>query len=308
MEKNIKNNDTKSFPNVSINWYPGHMAKTKKQIIEDLKLIDIVVEILDARIPISSQNPSMKEIIKNKKRIVILNKSDLADEKQNVLWKQYFEKQNIPTVITESNSGKGINQFVKTVEEYMEEEILENKQKGRVGKVIRLLVLGIPNVGKSSFINRVSKRTTMEVGNKPGVTKKKQWIHVGDHIELLDTPGVLWPKFESEEVALNLAYTGTIKDDILERTEIAFYLLKFLIKNYPEALELRYKLEKEIMNEILEDKDNNETILELVYLIGRKRGAIISGGNIDEEKTANLLLEDFRSGKLGRITIEKINE
>lgn len=303
---NNKKDNQEVFSKVSINWYPGHMAKTKKQIIEDLKLIDIVVEILDARIPISSQNPSMKEIIKNKKRIVILNKSDLADEKQNVLWKQYFEEQNIPTVITESNSGKGINQFVKTVEECMKDEILKNKQKGRVGKVIRLLVLGIPNVGKSSFINRISKRTTMEVGNKPGVTKKKQWIHVGDHIELLDTPGVLWPKFESEEVALNLAYTGTIKDDILERTEIAFYLLKFLMKNYPEALEARYKLEKETMNEILENKDNNETILELMHLIGRKRGAIISGGNIDEEKTANLLLEDFRSGKLGRITIEKI--
>ena len=289
----------------NINWYPGHMAKTKRQIIEDLKLIDIVIEILDARIPISSQNPSMKEIIKNKKRIVVLNKSDLADEKQTILWKQYFEKQNIPAVITDSNSGKGINQFIKTVDECMKQEIEQSKQKGRVGKVIRLLVLGIPNVGKSSFINRISKRTTMEVGNRPGVTKKKQWIRVGDHIELLDTPGVLWPKFESEEVALNLAYTGTIKDDILERTEIAFYLLKFLINSYPEALESRYKLEKEIINEALENKDDNEKILELMYMIGRKRGAIISGGNIDEEKTANILLDDFRSGKLGRITLER---
>ena len=290
----------------NINWYPGHMAKTKKQIIEDLKLIDVVVEILDARIPISSQNPSMKEIIKDKKKIVILNKSDLADDKQNNLWKQYFEKQQIPAVVTDSNSGKGINQVINTVEKCMQDEINQNKQKGRVGKTIRLLVLGIPNVGKSSFINRISKKTTMQVGNRPGVTKKKQWIRVGDNIELLDTPGVLWPKFESEDIALHLAYTGTIKDDILERTEIAFYLLKFLIKNYPETIQTRYKLENEIINDILKDIDDNEKLLELMHLIGRKRGALISGGNIDEEKTANIILEDFRSGKLGKITIEKI--
>lgn len=299
-------NEEKSFPKTSINWYPGHMAKTKKQIIEDLKLIDVVIEILDARIPISSQNPSMKEIIKDKKKIVILNKSDLADDRQNNLWKQYFEKKGILAVITDSNSGKGINQFIKTVEYCMQDEINQNKQKGRVGKTIRLLVLGIPNVGKSSFINRISKRTTMQVGNRPGVTKKKQWIRVGENIELLDTPGVLWPKFESEEVALNLAYTGTIKDDILERTEIAFYLLKFLIKNYPETIQVRYKLENEIINESLEDIDNNEKLLKIMHSIGRKRGALISGGNIDEEKTANIILEDFRSGKLGKITIEKI--
>ena len=295
-------NDNKT----NINWYPGHMAKTKKQIIEDLKLIDLVVEILDARIPVSSQNPMMREITKSKKKIVILNKGDLADEKQSILWKKHFEKQGIPTVITNSNSGKGINEFIKTVDECMKEEIQENIQKGRVGKVIRLLVLGIPNVGKSSFINRISKKTTMQVGNRPGVTKTKQWIRVNDHIELLDTPGVLWPKFESEEVALNLAYTGTIKDDVLEKTEIAFYLLNFLINNYPEMIETRYKIKKDIINEVINDKDDNEKVYELMGLIGKKRGAIVSGGNVDEEKTANIILEDFRSGKLGKITIEKI--
>ena len=298
-------NNEKSCASTSINWYPGHMAKTKKDIIEDLKLIDIVVEILDSRIPISSQNPSIKEITKNKKRIIILNKSDLADEQQTKLWKKHFEINNIPTVITDSNSGKGIKEFIKIVDKNMENEIFQNKQKGRIGKVTRLLVLGIPNVGKSSFINRISKRTTMKVGNKPGVTKKKQWIHVGNNIELLDTPGVLWPKFESEEVALNLSYTGTIRDDILQKTEIAFYLLKFLLNDYTETIESRYKIPKQIINE-LKNEEKNEKILELMQIIGRKRGAIVSGGEIDYEKTASIILDDFRNGKLGRITIEKI--
>ena len=294
------------LPSTRIQWYPGHMAKTKKQIIEDLKLIDLVVEVLDARIPISSQNPMMGEITKGKKKIVILNKSDLADEKQSILWKKNFEKKGNLAVVTDSNSGKGIKEFIEVVDECMKEEIQENKQKGRVGKVIRLLVLGIPNVGKSSFINRISKKTTMRVGNRPGVTKSKQWIRVNDHIDLLDTPGVLWPKFESEEVALNLAYTGTIKDDVLEKTEIAFYLLKFLINNYSEMIETRYKIQKEIINEVIKEKDDNKKVYELMGLIGKKRGAIVSGGNVDEEKTANIILDDFRSGKLGKITIEKI--
>ena len=298
--------DEKSFTSVGINWYPGHMVKTKRQIIDDLKLIDVVVEVLDARIPISSQNPMLREITKNMKKIVILNKSDLADEKQSILWKKHFEKQGYFAVITDSNSGKGINEFIKTVDECIKEEIQGNKQKGRVGKVIRLLVLGIPNVGKSSFINRISKKTTMRVGNKPGVTKQKQWIRVSENIELLDTPGVLWPKFESEEVALNLAYTGTIKDDILEKTEIAFCLLKFLINNYPNMIETRYKIEKNIINEVIKKIDDNQKVYELMQLIGKKRGAIVSGGSVDEEKTANIILEDFRSGKLGKITIEKI--
>ena len=298
--------DEKSFTSVGINWYPGHMVKTKRQIIDDLKLIDVVVEVLDARIPISSQNPMLREITKNMKKIVILNKSDLADEKQSILWKKHFEKQGYFAVITDSNSGKGINEFIKTVDECIKEEIQGNKQKGRVGKVIRLLVLGIPNVGKSSFINRISKKTTMRVGNKPGVTKQKQWIRVSENIELLDTPGVLWPKFESEEVALNLAYTGTIKDDILEKTEIAFCLLKFLINNYPNMIETRYKIETNIINEVIKKIDDNQKVYELMQLIGKKRGAIVSGGSVDEEKTANIILEDFRSGKLGKITIEKI--
>lgn len=293
----------------NINWYPGHMAKTKRQIIEDLKLVDIVVEILDARIPISSQNPDIQEYIKNKNKIEVLNKSDLADEKQTNNWVKYFEKNNIPAVITDSNSGKGIRDVIKMIQIVAKESKEKFAQKGRVGKNIRVLVLGIPNVGKSSFINRISKKTSAKVGNKPGVTRQKQWIRVEEGIELMDTPGVLWPKFENETVAMNLAFTGTIKDDVLEKTEIAFELLKFLVNNYKTNLSERYKLENkidEIMNSS-EDIDDNDKYLSILDTIAKKRGAIVSGGRVDYEKVSNILLDEFRSGKLGRITLEIIN-
>lgn len=285
----------------------GHMLKTKKQIIEDLKLIDVVVEIVDARIPMSSQNPDIREIIKNKKRIVLLNKFDLADERQNKLWIQHFKKENIVAILTNSNTGIGINNVLKEIENIMKDDLEKNASKGRIGKIIRVLVLGIPNVGKSSFINRISNKTSAIVGNRPGVTKQKQWIRATSNIEILDTPGVLWPKFETEEVALNLAFTGTIKDDILEKTEIAYNLLKFLLNNYIDNVIEKYKLNKEETLSILnnENQEKNENIYEIMKIIGRKRGAIISGGNIDEEKTAGIILEDFRTGKLGKITLEQ---
>ena len=292
---------------MNINWYPGHMAKTKRQIADDLKLIDVVVEILDARIPISSQNPDMKQLIKNKKRIYVLNKSDLADEKETSKWIQKFKSKNSSAISVCSNSGNGINNVVKEIEKLMQDDIELNKQKGRTGKSIRVLVLGIPNVGKSSFINRISKKNTMEVGNKPGVTKQKQWIRVSNNIELLDTPGILWPKFESEEVALNLAFTGTIKDDILPKVEVAYRLLKNLIENYLSNVLERYKLSKEEVEGILnQDSEENIRIYEVMCLIGQKRGCIVSGGNVDDEKTANIILDDFRNCKLGKITLEKV--
>lgn len=229
-----KEKNENSYHKINLNWYPGHMAKTKKQIIEDLKLIDVVIELLDARIPLASQNPDLKEIIGNKKKIVVLNKCDLADDKENKKWVNYFEKNGMIAVLTDANSGKGINEVTRQIENVMKEDLEKIASKGRIGKPIRVMILGIPNVGKSSFINRVSKKTSAGVGNKPGVTKQKQWIRLKNNIELLDTPGVLWPKFESEEVALKLSYIGTIKDDILEKTEIAFYLLKFLLENYKE--------------------------------------------------------------------------
>lgn len=291
----------------NINWYPGHMAKTKRQIIEDLKLIDVVIELLDARIPISSQNPDLKEIVGNKKRIIILNKCDLSDEKENKKWVTYFEKQGIKAVLTDANTGFGIDNVVKQIENIAKSNLEKEALKGRVGRPIRVMILGIPNVGKSSLINRISKKTSAGVGNKPGVTKQKQWIRLKNNIELLDTPGVLWPKFENQEVALNLSYVGTIKDEILQKTEIAFYLVKFLLENYKNNIIQRYKIsDEEIQNIMCQNKNPNENIMDVLYLIGKKRGAIVSGGNIDEEKIANIILEDFRTGKLGKISLEKV--
>ncbi len=299
------NNEEKSFTKTSINWYPGHMAKTKKQIIQDLKLIDIVIELLDARIPISSQNPNIAEITKNKKKIIVLNKCDLSDEKQNKLWLQYFENKNIPAVLVDSNSGKGIEECIRKIEEIMKVDLNAQAEKGRTGRKIRAMILGIPNVGKSSFINRISKRTTAGVGNRPGITRQKQWIRINEKIELLDTPGVLWPKFESQEVALNLCFTGTIKEEILDKLEIAYQLTKFLLENYRKNLCERYKLKEEYIEETLkQDQPENNNIYEIMLEIGKNRGCIMSGGRIDEEKTARILLDEFKNGKLGKITIE----
>lgn len=309
MRKNKKmNEDTKSLPSTSINWFPGHMAKTRRQITEDLKLVDVIVEILDARIPISSQNPEIQEIIKNKKKIIILNKSDLSDEKDNKKWINYFTKKGSRVVLANSNTGKGVDEVIRQIQKAMQNEIDEYKEKGRIGRKIRVMVVGIPNVGKSSFINRIAKKNSAGVANRPGVTKQKQWIRINENIELMDTPGVLWPKFESEEIALNLAFTGTIKDDILEITEIAYQLTKFLLKEYKSNLLERYSLDENEVNEILQQEQaENQNIYEVMQLIGRKRGAIISGGNVDDEKTSRIILDDFRTGKLGKISLEKIN-
>ena len=285
----------------NINWYPGHMAKTQKQILEDLKLVDVVVELLDARIPRASQNPDIAELIKNKKRMVVLNKSDLADEEETARWIKYFKNKNIPAVDVDSNKGKGVQVVIKEIEKLMDDELRNQIQKGRIRKTIRVMIVGIPNVGKSSFINRISKRTTMAVGNRPGVTTRKQWIRIGNQVELLDTPGVLWPKFESEEVGLNLAYTGSIKDEVIDKEEIAYHLIKYLEENYQINLYEKYKIKSDEIDHI---KNDSQFYLELMHLIGKKRGALVSGGNVDETKVANIVLDDFRSGKIGRITLE----
>ena len=300
------NNEKEKLPKVAINWFPGHMAKTRRQITEDLNLIDIVVEILDARIPISSQNPDIKEITKNKKKLVVLNKCDLSDEQDNKKWVKYFEKQGYNAILVNSNNGNGVNEVIRQIQKTMKEENQAYANKGRIGRKIRVMVVGIPNVGKSSFINRITKKNSAGVANKPGVTRQKQWIRINDEIELMDKPGVLWPKFESNEVALNLAFTGTIKDTILEITEVAYNLTKFLLNEYKDNLIERYSLDREVVDKILEqDRMENENIYEVMQLIGKKRGAIISGGNIDDEKTSRIILDDFRSGKLGKITLEK---
>lgn len=297
-------NDIKG-QNTTINWYPGHMAKTKRQIIEDLKLVDIVIELLDARIPKSSQNPDIEEITKNKKKIIVLNKCDLSDDKANNLWLRYFENKNIPAVLVDSNSGKGIELCIKKIEEIMEQEKAKFSEKGRTGRKIRAMIVGIPNVGKSSFINRISKKVTAQVGNKPGITRQKQWIHINEKIELLDTPGVLWPKFQNEKVASNLSFTGTIKEEILDKIEIAYQLTKFLLENYEDKLCNRYKIEKSYIKIILaKEEPENINIYEIMQEIGRKRGCIISGGKIDDEKTAKIILDEFKNGLLGKISLE----
>ena len=299
--------DNNNLTKMNINWFPGHMAKTRRQITEDMKLVDVVIEILDARIPISSQNPEIKQITQNKKKIVVLNKCDLADENDNKKWMEFFVKQGIRAILVDSNTGKGVNEVGRQVQNVMADELKKFADKGRIGRKIRVMVVGIPNVGKSSFINRIAKKNSATVGNKPGVTKQKQWIRINNYIELMDTPGVLWPKFESEEVALNLAFTGTIKDDILEVTEIAYHLTKFLLENYRNNLLERYSLSENSVDEILsQDQDENQNIYEIMQLIGKRRGAIMVGGNVDDEKTSKIILDDFRSGKIGKITLEKV--
>ena len=295
----------KSCASTSINWYPGHMAKTMKQVEEDLKLVDIVIEILDARIPISSQNPEVQKLIKNKKKIVILNKSDLANEAETDKWIKYFEKKHVPSRLCNSNNGMGANNIVGKINEMMTEERNIAQQKGR-NKIARAMIIGVPNVGKSSFINRVSSKTAMKVGNKPGVTKNKQWIRLANNIELLDTPGVLWPKIADEQTALNLAYTGTIKDDVIDEVEIAYNLVKFLMEKYRGNLIERYSLNSNIIDKINlnEELEENERVVEIMNYIGEKRGAVSKGNNIDLEKVSRIVLDDFRNGNLGRITLE----
>ena len=305
---NSKKNNRKEMNNassrVSISWYPGHMAKTMKQLETDLKLVDVVVEILDARIPVSSQNPEAQKLIKNKKKIVVLNKSDLANEIENKKWLKYFEEKQIPAILCNSNNGEGANKIINKLNEMMSEEKNIAQQKGR-NKIVRAMIIGIPNVGKSSFINRMINKKSAEVGNKPGVTKQKQWLRISSNIELLDTPGVLWPKFENHDIALKLAYTGSIKDELINKEEIAYNLIKYLKNNNKNELFARYKLTDDDFNSIIPEDDET---LELMNIIARKRGAIISGGEIDYEKVSAIILNDFRSGKIAKITLEKINE
>jgi ribosome biogenesis GTPase A len=288
------------------------MAKTKREIIQDLKLIDVVVELLDARIPISSRNPDIKKIIQNKKHLIVLNKMDLAEEKENQKWINYYKNNNENAILVDSNLGKGLKEFLNLIEKILEDEIIKSKNKGIKNKAIRIMILGIPNVGKSSLINRLANKKSTQVANKPGVTRQKQWVRIAKNIELLDTPGVLWPKFDDENIALNLSYTGTIKDDLIDKMQVSYILLKKLYKNYKNNLIMRYNIEEKEFEELekLEQENNNneDIVLNLMNIISKNRGAILPKNEIDYEKIANILLNDFKSGKLGRITLEKVYE
>ena len=281
---------------ININWYPGHMAKTKKQIIEDLKLVDIIIEILDARAPKASENPDVKEYCKNKKKIIVLNKADLADENETNKWVKFYEEKGIPCVKVDSNNKKGLKEVIKKIKEQYEEINKIYIQKGRIGRNAKVMVVGIPNVGKSTFINSLAKRNAAQVGNKPGVTKQKQWIKIDEKIELLDTPGMLWPKIDEEKTAMHLAFINTIGQNAIDNEEVSYELLKYLVENYREKVEERYSLKIE----------NGEEIIDIINKIALKKGAILSGGRINNQKVSDMILTDFRTGKLGTITIERV--
>jgi len=282
----------------SVQWFPGHMAKTRRKITEDLKLVDIVAEILDARVPRSSSNPVLRDIIQSKPRVVLLNKSDMADPSRTAQWIEEYAAHGLKAVPLDCKTGKGVSNFYNGVREVLKERIAAWERKGMTGRPIRVMVVGIPNVGKSSFINRLVKTGgKAEVQDKPGVTRQNHWFTVGKGFELLDTPGVLWPKFEDPVVGEHLAFTGAVKDEILDREGLACRLLELLMELYPNAVNTRYKLDIK-----REDSLHGYEILER---IGRKRGMLISGGEIDTERAANTVLDEYRGGLLGRITLER---
>ncbi|MBP3284050.1 MAG: ribosome biogenesis GTPase YlqF [Clostridia bacterium] len=290
----MTNNDEK-LTKVVINWFPGHMVKAKKEIKDNLKLVDTVIEIIDARIPKSSRNPDFDELVANKPRIIALNKFDLADEAVNREWISFFKKNGQAAVLINSITGAGIKELLACAYRSVSEKMERNAERGRVGRSVRAAVIGIPNAGKSSFINKVAKRTVANVGNKPGVTRTKQWIRTDAGVELMDTPGILWPKFEKEEIGLHLAFTGAIRSEILDNAEIALKLIGDLRKYYAQELFGRYKIETA----------ESDTDLEIMEKIGKRRGCIVSGGEVDYEKTANIILDEFRKGTIGRISLER---
>ncbi len=284
---------------MSIQWFPGHMTKARRQIEEKLKLIDIVIELLDARIPLSSRNPMIDEILKGKPRLVLLNKHDLADPKVTAEWVRYFADRGLKALPIDAASGNQVKEIIPRSRELWADKIEAQIRKGINPRAIRALIVGIPNVGKSTLINQLAGKKIAATGDKPGVTKGQQWIKVGTEMDLLDTPGILWPKFEDQMVGLRLAATGAIKEEILHLDEIAFYAVKYMIKHYPEALRDRFSI-TEFPAEL---EDPNETV-KVMEAIGRKRGAIVSGGRVDLDKTSLLFLRDLRAGKLGRFSLE----
>jgi ribosome biogenesis GTPase A len=280
---------------MNIQWFPGHMAKTRRILAENLKLVDVVIELLDARIPRSSKNPEIDQIVKDKPRIAVLNKADLADEAVSKEWSKWYSSKGYSSIFIDSIKGKGINELKSKLRSMMKDKLERDKQKGRIFRPIRTMVVGIPNVGKSSFINKIAGKASAITGDKPGVTRSKQWIRINEEILLLDTPGILWPKFEDPEVGLNLAFTGAIKDDIIDTIEISAVLLERLSSTYPKNISERFKL----------GELENRTGEELLTAVGKNRGCIISGGEINYDRVATIVLDEFRGGKVGRISLEK---
>ena len=274
-------------------WYPGHMTKAIRQMREDIKLVDLVIELLDARIPLSSRNPDIDSLGQNKSRLVILNKSDLADDTQNALWDKYFKDKGYTVLKVDSRVNSLAKIVDRAIEEACKEKIEANKKKG-INRPIRAMVVGIPNVGKSTFINSYAKRSVAKTGNKPGVTKGKQWIKIGKNLELLDTPGILWPKFDDEQTGLNLALVGSMNDNNLDAAELAFQFIKMTRENYPNILKNRFNIE------------GNEDIVEEMYQVADVRNCKLPGNKLDLDKASKIILDEFRSGKLGKITLDRL--
>ena len=280
----------------TIQWFPGHMTKTKRQIQSSLKLVDAVAEIIDARIPVSSRNPDLAKLVQNKPRVILHNKCDMANQTATKMWIDYFKKQNLVAIPVDCKSGRGLDKFAPAVNTVMSHKIARLKEKGMVNPTIRIMIVGIPNVGKSSFINKMVKKNRAKVEDRPGVTRGNQWYTIAKNLEMLDTPGVLWPKFDDKTVGEHLAFTGAVKDQILDIELLAVRLLDFIKELKPADFITRFKLE----NEDIENIDSYE----LLKMIGKKRGMLVSGGEIDTERAAIMLLDEFRSAKLGRITVE----
>ena len=277
---------------MNVQWYPSHMTKAKRQMQEDLKLIDLIIELVDARVPISSRNPDIDSLGQNKARLILLNKADLADERQNEAWKEYFQNRGFHVVKVDSRSGAGMKQVHAMIQEACRDKIERDKKRGIINRPVRAMVAGIPNVGKSTFINSFAGKACTKTGNKPGVTRGKQWIRLNKNVELLDTPGILWPKFEDQKVGERLACIGSIKDDLLNMEELALILITYLKERYPGALEKRYGV-----------SEGGEA-LAVMEEIAKVRGCVKKGDELDYAKTAGIIFDDFRSGKTGRITLE----
>lgn len=277
---------------MNVQWYPGHMTKAKRQMQEDIKLIDIIIELVDARVPLSSRNPDIDELGRNKARLILLNKADLADESQNEAWKSYFQKKGFFVVQVDSRKGSGMKIIQNTIQEACREKIERDQKRGIKNRPIRAMVVGIPNVGKSTFINTFAGKACAKTGNKPGVTKGKQWIRLNKGVELLDTPGILWPKFQDQEVGLRLAMIGSIKDEILNLEELSLKLIDYLKERYAGALKSRYGAEEE------------ETAVTVLEQFARARGCLKKGEELDFTKASRILFDDFRGGKLGRVSLE----
>ena len=277
---------------MNVQWYPGHMTKAKRQMQEDLKLIDLIIELVDARVPLSSRNPDIDRLGQNKSRLILLNKADLADERQNEAWKEYFQKKGFYVVKVDSRNGAGMKAIQNVIQEACKEKIERDRRRGIKNRPIRAMVAGIPNVGKSTFINTFAGKACAKTGNKPGVTKGKQWIRLNKNVELLDTPGILWPKFEDQQVGIRLACVGSIKDDILNMEELALLLIDYLRTNYSGLLEKRYGIAEEGKG------------VDVLGEIAKARGCLKKGEELDYVKASGLLFDDFRGGKIGRITLE----